>query len=99
MNKENKPSSSDGMKRVDGRLKVTGAARYSAEFNVKGIVYGVLVGSTIAKGSIKSIDTKKAEGSPGVLAVITHFNCPKVPGYQSADPNAKGPVKIFYDDK
>jgi xanthine dehydrogenase YagR molybdenum-binding subunit len=97
--KMNKPSSSDGMKRVDGRLKVTGAARYSAEFNVKGIVYGVLVGSTIAKGSIKSIDTKKAEQAPGVLTIITHFNCPKVPGYQSADPNAKGPVKIFYDDK
>jgi xanthine dehydrogenase YagR molybdenum-binding subunit len=95
----NKPSSSDGMKRVDGRAKVTGAARYSAEFNVKGVTYGVLVGSTIAKGTIKSIDTKQAVNAPGVLAVITHFNCPKVPGYQSADPNAKGPVKIFYDDK
>jgi len=99
MNEINKPSSSDGMKRVDGRAKVTGAARYAAEFNVKGIVYGVLVGSTIAKGSIKSIDTKKAEGAPGVLAVITHFNCPIVPGYQSADPKVKGPVKIFFDDK
>ncbi len=97
--KLNKPSSSDGMKRVDGRLKVTGAARYSAEFNVKGIVYGVLVGSTIAKGTVKSVDTKAAESSPGVLAVITHFNCPKPPGYQSADPNAKGPVKVFFDDK
>src|ERR1700694_4437141 len=101
MNKKtpNKPSSKDGMNRVDGRAKVTGAAKYAAEFNVKGLVYGVLVGSTITKGSIKSIDTKKAEGAPGVHAVITHFNCPKVPGYQSADPKVKGPVKIFYDDK
>jgi len=99
MNEKNKPSSSDGMKRVDGRAKVTGTARYAAEFNVKGIVYGVLVGSTIAKGIIKSTDTKKAEGAPGVLAVITHFNCPVVPGYQSADPKVKGPVKIFFDDK
>ncbi len=97
--KLNKPSSSDGMKRVDGRLKVTGAARYSAEFNVKGIAYGVLVGSTIAKGTVKSVDTKMAESAPGVLAAITHFNCPKPPGYQSADPNAKGPVKVFFDDK
>ena len=99
MNKENKPSSSDGMKRVDGRLKVTGAATYSAEFNVKGLVYGVLVAGTIAKGRIKSIDTKKAINAPGVLAVITCFNCPKVPGYEDAGPNAKGPVKIFHDDR
>ncbi len=99
MKTPNKPSSKDGMSRVDGRAKVTGAARYSAEFNVKGLTYGVLVGSTIPKGIIKSIDIKKAENAPGVLAVITHFNCPKVPGYQSADPNAKGPVKIFNDNK
>jgi len=98
-NDKTKPSSSDGMKRVDGRLKVTGAARYSAEFNVKGLAYGVLAGSTIAKGAIRSIDTKKAEAAPGVLAVISHLNCPKVPGYQSADPNAKGPLKIFNDNK
>ena len=87
------------MKRVDGRLKVTGAATYSAEFNIKGLVYGVLVPATIAKGRIQSIDTKKAINAPGVLAVITCFNCPKVPGYEGADPNAKGPVKIFHDDR
>ena len=40
-----------GPSRVDGRLKVTGAAKYSAEYSVKGITYGVLVGSTIAKGA------------------------------------------------
>ncbi len=98
----NKPSSSDGMSRVDGRLKVTGGAKYSAEFNVKGLTYGVLVGSTIAKGAIKSIDTKKAASAPGVLAVITHLNCPKVPGYQ-LEPGKpvpdKGQIKIFFDNK
>ena len=98
----NKPSSSDGMSRVDGRLKVTGGAKYSAEFNVKGLTYGVLVGSTIAKGTIKSVDTKKAASAPGVLAVITHLNCPKVPGYQT-DPTKpvpdKGQIKIFFDNK
>jgi xanthine dehydrogenase YagR molybdenum-binding subunit len=104
MNKQslNKPSSTDGMSRVDGHLKVTGGARYSAEFNVKGLTYGVLVGSTIARGSIRSIDTKKAAWAPGVLAVITHLNCPKVPGYQ-IDPTkpvpAKGQIKIFFDNK
>jgi len=91
--------SSGGMSRVDGRLKVTGAAKYSAEYEVKGLTYGVLVGSTIAKGTIKSIDIKRAERAPGVLAVITHLNSPKVPGYQSANNTPKGQIKIFYDNK
>ena len=91
--------SSGGMSRVDGRLKVTGAAKYSAEYEVKGLTYGVLVGSTIAKGTIKSIDIKRAERAPGVLAVITHLNSPKVPGYQSATTTPKGQIRIFYDNK
>ncbi len=91
--------SSGGMSRVDGRLKVTGAAKYSAEYEVKGLTYGVLVGSTIAKGTIKSIDIKRAERAPGVLAVITHLNSPKVPGYQSATNTPKGQIRIFYDNK
>jgi len=93
----NKPSSTTGMSRVDGRLKVTGGARYAAEFNVKGLSYGVLVTSTVAKGTIRSIDSKQAENAPGVMAVISHLNCPKIPGY-AAEP-AKAPIKIFYDDK
>ena len=92
-----KPSNTDGLSRVDGRLKVTGRAKYSAEYNIKGITYGVLVGSTITKGSIKKIDTKLAESAPGVLSVITYLNAPKIPGYQNAP--AKGPFKIFYDDQ
>jgi xanthine dehydrogenase YagR molybdenum-binding subunit len=94
----NKPSSKDGMRRVDGRLKVTGAAKYAAEFNVKNVCFGVLVGSTITKGTIAAIDSKKAENAPGVLAVITHINSPKVPGYLT-DKEPKGPHKIFFDDK
>eukprot|EP01037_Dinobryon_pediforme_P010616 gene10616-10686_t len=86
------------MRRVDGRLKVTGAAKYAAEFNVKNVCFGVLVGSTITKGTIAAIDTKKAENAPGVLAVITHINSPKVPGYLT-DKAPKGPHKIFFDDK
>jgi CO/xanthine dehydrogenase Mo-binding subunit len=44
--------------------------------------------STVAKGFIKSIDTKSAERAPGVIAVITHVNAPKVPGYQTGkDPS------------
>jgi xanthine dehydrogenase YagR molybdenum-binding subunit len=64
--------------RVDGRLKVTGGARYAAEFKHEGVTYGVLVMSTIANGRIREIDTRAAEAQPGVLAVITHLNAPRL---------------------
>ncbi len=64
--------------RVDGRLKVTGKAQYSAEIPLDGIVHAVLVGSAIAKGRIEQIDTSAAKSAPGVLAVLTHLNIPKV---------------------
>lgn len=85
--------------RVDGRMKVTGRAKYSAEYNTKDMVYGVLAGSDITSGSIKTIDTKAAENAPGVLAVITCKNAPKIPGYQDAKPGEKGQLKIFNDDQ
>jgi len=93
------------MSRVDGHLKVTGGARYSAEYELPGITYAVLVGSTVTKGRLAGIDTKAAERAPGVLAVITHFNSPKVPGFDTVgkDPSQPatkgGPLKIFNDDK
>ncbi|TWI94802.1 xanthine dehydrogenase YagR molybdenum-binding subunit [Mucilaginibacter frigoritolerans] len=95
----NKPIPEEGLSRVDGRLKVTGKAKYSAEYDVKGVCYGVMVGSTITKGNIKSIETKTAERAPGVLAVITYLNCPNIPGYHTDNQPDKGPLKIFIDDK
>jgi xanthine dehydrogenase YagR molybdenum-binding subunit len=64
--------------RVDGRLKVTGKARYAAEFKREGLVHGALVMSTIANGRIRSIDSRDAEALPGVLAVISHLNAPRL---------------------
>src|SRR5208282_3187854 len=64
--------------RVDGRLKVTGEARYAAEFNIANQAYGIIIPSTIAKGRVISIDTTEAEEAPGVLAVMTHGNAPKL---------------------
>jgi len=64
--------------RVDGRLKVTGGARYAAEFPQPKMAHAVLVQSTIAKGLIKNIDSSAAETTPGVLAVITHANAAKL---------------------
>ena len=91
--------------RVDGRLKVTGAAKYSAEYVLPNMAYAVLVGSRIAKGTIKSIDSKAAERAPGVIAVISHLNVIKVPGYapvgvHPSEPATSGqPLRVFYDNK
>ena len=78
------------LNRVDGRLKVTGAARYSAEHQVENLAYGILVKSTIVKGKIKEIETIAAKAVPGVLEIITHENTPKfgaLPEYiQPLDP-------------
>ena len=64
--------------RVDGRDKVMGRAKYSAEYALPGLTYGVLKTSDIAKGRIQRIDTSAALKEPGVLAVYTHENLPKL---------------------
>ncbi|MDO7874239.1 xanthine dehydrogenase family protein molybdopterin-binding subunit [Hymenobacter sp. ASUV-10] len=103
--KPNDKQIGSSLNRVDGRLKVTGAAKYSAEYELPNLTYGVLVGSTIAKGRITSLDTKAAQNAPGVLAVISHLNSPKVPGFQPtgkepSQPQTGGePLKVFFDDK
>jgi CO/xanthine dehydrogenase Mo-binding subunit len=62
--------------RVDGPLKVTGAAPYPSDFTFPDLTHAVVVQSTIAAGTIMGIDAAKAEAAPGVLAVITHENAP-----------------------
>ena len=92
----------DPLNRVDGRLKVTGGAKYSGEYKLPGLVYGVLVPATIASGTVTAMDTKAAQRAPGVLAVITPFNAPKVPGFQPGASGAAKPVKglkLFNDDQ
>ena len=64
--------------RVDGRAKVTGTARYAAETPLAGLTYAVMVTSTIPSGTIAGIDTTEADRLPGVIAVLTHHNAPKV---------------------
>ena len=64
--------------RADGRLKVTGGARYTADIPVAGTVHAAIVHSTIANGRTVSIDTTTAEKAPGVLAVFTHRNMPRM---------------------
>ena len=74
--------------RIDGRLKVTGGAKYAAEYLVGTAAHAVLITSTIAKGRIRSMDTSAAEHAPGVIKVLTPFNAPKLPGAPRPGPQA-----------
>lgn len=88
--------------RYDGRLKVTGGARYAAEYPLDNLAHAVVLQSTIARGRIADMDTRAAEQAPGVLAVLTHKNAPRLAGTasadggQSADPFAK-PILVLQD--
>ena len=64
--------------RVDGRLKVTGGARYTADIPIEGAVHAAIVHSAIANGRTVSMDTMAAENAPGVVAVFTHTNMPRM---------------------
>lgn len=60
--------------RIDGRDKVTGNARYGSDNHVDRLAHGYLLVSAAGRGTILSMDTGAAAGSPGVLAVYTPFN-------------------------
>src|SRR5882724_7945505 len=66
------------MDRVDGPLKITGAAKYAADYPLEGMAYGIPVQSAIAKGRVVRIDEAAASKAPGVLAIITRANLPKL---------------------
>jgi len=61
--------------RVEGELKVSGAAKYAVDITVPGMLWGKLLRSPIASGKIKSINTSQAEALPGVYAVVTGEDC------------------------
>ncbi len=89
--------------RVDGRAKVTGAAKYAAEFNDPGVAHGSVVASTIAKGRIVRIDTSEALRVNGVIEVLTHENRPRMADTDAAwkdDVAPEGsPFRPLYDDR
>ena len=88
--------------RVDGPAKVTGAAKYAAEFNAPNLTYGFVVSSAIAKGRIKSIDRTAALAVPGVIEVFAHDNRPSVASshkkYTDEAASPGSPFRPLYDD-
>jgi xanthine dehydrogenase YagR molybdenum-binding subunit len=89
--------------RVDGRAKVTGQAKYAAEYNIPNLAYGFVISSGIAKGTITKIDASEALKLKGVSQVFTHENAPRLAesdeSYQDdlAPPGA--PFRPLYDNK
>jgi xanthine dehydrogenase YagR molybdenum-binding subunit len=92
-----------GTSRIDGVAKVTGAAKYAAEFNAPGLLYGSIVTSTITKGRITGIDARAAKRINGVIDVLTHANRPKMADDDKAykdDVSPLGsPFRPLYDNK
>jgi xanthine dehydrogenase YagR molybdenum-binding subunit len=89
--------------RVDGRAKVTGTAKYAAEYNAPGLAHGFVVSSAIAKGRIKRIHTADALSVDGVLEVFTHEHRPKLASshekYTDEVAPSGSPFRPLYDDK
>jgi len=90
--------------RVDGRDKVTGAAKYAGEFMAPDLAFASVVSSTIAKGRIASIDVSEAMKVGGVIAVLTHKNRPPMADNDKAykddvAPEKGSPFRPLYDNK
>ena len=64
--------------RIEGSLKVTGAAIYAADNYPAGLLHAMLVGSPRAAGTVTAIDTARAEAVPGVTRVITRADMPPI---------------------
>lgn len=78
--------------RVDGRQKVTGSAKYSAEFAIPNLAYGVIVQSTSPNGRIANMDTARAESAAGVITILKPGRAPKL-----AEP--EGRISLLQDDR
>lgn len=86
--------------RIDGRLKVTGRARYTTDHRIPNTAHAVLVMSAIAKGRIASIDTRAAGRVTGVLAVVTHENASRLatpPDAETGNPSTRK-LQVLQDD-
>ncbi|QIP87992.1 xanthine dehydrogenase family protein molybdopterin-binding subunit [Streptomyces sp. Tu 2975] len=79
--------------RREAREKVAGAARYAAEHTPSGCVYGWPVPAAIPRGRVTSLGTAEVLDMPGVLAVLTHENAPRLG--QPDDPT----LRLLQDDR
>ncbi|MBD0302990.1 MAG: xanthine dehydrogenase family protein molybdopterin-binding subunit, partial [Tolypothrix sp. T3-bin4] len=87
--------------RVDGRLKVTGEAPYTADVSIESLTYGVIFQSAIASGKIIQIDTSAAAAVPGVIDIVTYQQTPslvKIPFFGPPQPQpTEKDDNIYFD--
>ena len=76
------------LSRIDGPLKLTGSARYSSDHSFANMLYGVVVGSSIANGRVTAIDAAAALKMPGVVEIFHRDN---IPALYKSSPEA-GPI-------
>jgi xanthine dehydrogenase YagR molybdenum-binding subunit len=87
--------------RLDGALKVRGAARFAAEVAMENLLHAAVVHSTITRGRIASLDTAAAEAAPGVALVMTHRNAPRMKApeaFGEGDGVAGSNLPVMQDD-
>jgi xanthine dehydrogenase YagR molybdenum-binding subunit len=82
--------------RVEGPLKLTGAARYAADHHPDGVLHAVLVGTPVAAGRLRGVDAAAARTLPGVTAVLTAAD---LPAFGELSPPAAVRVMPFSDDR
>ncbi|MCB5906972.1 xanthine dehydrogenase family protein molybdopterin-binding subunit [Streptomyces pinistramenti] len=86
--------------RLEGRDKVTGAARYAGEVPFAELAHGWLVLSTITRGRIRSVETGPVLEMPGVLTVLHHGNAPRIDGnYQGMMGPPDPVIQVFQHDR
>ncbi|MBY4899165.1 xanthine dehydrogenase family protein molybdopterin-binding subunit [Cupriavidus sp. AU9028] len=87
--------------RVDGREKVTGTARYAADFDQPGQAYAVIVGASVGRGRVLEIDDGAARQLQGVLTILTYRNAPRLayaPHKGFIDPAGGERLHVLQDD-
>ena len=82
--------------RLEGREKVTGAAKYASEYEADGLTYAAIVQSTIASGKIVSVDSEAVLSLPGVRAVIWHQNATALHEVENAELEVLQSQRVAY---
>lgn len=92
-----------GTPRIDARAKVTGAARYAGEHPADDLLYAVVVNTPAPRGRITRIETDAARAAPGVVAVLTHTDRPRMRSldlfYKDMTAPGGSPFKPLHDDQ
>ena len=82
--------------RIDGKAKVTGAARYAGDRRAEHPAFGVIVTSTVGRGTITKVDIKEAQAAPGVVMVMSHENAPaQAPFKREGDRHARAKPQLY----